>query len=86
MNTGVATYVWILDNDKAVDRHGKVELIDGAGLWRKMSKSLWSKRRRMTRAYIDQDLTAPARRPREVDELLTKIFETTPTSGTDGAQ
>jgi len=47
-NTGIATYVWILDNDKPAERLGKVQLIDATGYWTKMRKSLGSKRREMT--------------------------------------
>ncbi|WP_414899268.1 type I restriction-modification system subunit M [Serinicoccus sp. CUA-874] len=73
-NTGIATYVWILDNDKPADRQGKVQLIDGSGLWHKMRKSLGSKRKRLDRDDIDQVLAAYAR-PDEVDPALTKIFD-----------
>jgi type I restriction enzyme M protein len=52
-NTGIATYVWILDNDKRPERKGKVQLIDGSGSWSKMRKSLGSKRRELTRSDID---------------------------------
>ncbi|MEI2827473.1 MAG: N-6 DNA methylase [Dermatophilaceae bacterium] len=31
-NTGIATYIWILDNTKAPERKGKVQLIDATGL------------------------------------------------------
>lgn len=43
-NTGIATYVWILSNNKTADRKGKVQLIDGTNLCGKMRKSLGSKR------------------------------------------
>ncbi|MCA6312942.1 class I SAM-dependent DNA methyltransferase [Phenylobacterium sp.] len=46
-NTGIATYVWVLTNRKSQDRKGKVQLIDGSGFWRKMRKSLGSKRKEM---------------------------------------
>lgn len=44
-NTGIATYIWILDNSKHPDRKGKVQLIDGTSYWTKMRKSLGSKNR-----------------------------------------
>lgn len=44
-NTGIATYIWILDNDKPVSRRGKIQLIDASDQWVKMRKSLGSKRR-----------------------------------------
>ncbi|WP_323009627.1 class I SAM-dependent DNA methyltransferase [Paracoccus sp. (in: a-proteobacteria)] len=46
-NTGIATYVWILSNRKPAARKGRVQLIDGSGFWRKMRKSLGSKRKEM---------------------------------------
>ncbi len=42
-NTGIATYVWILDNHKKADRQGKVQLIDATRMYKKM-KSLGNKR------------------------------------------
>jgi type I restriction enzyme M protein len=60
-NTGISTYVWILSNDKAPERKGKVQLINGIHLYGKMRKSLGSKRKVMgeedialiTRTYGD---------------------------------
>jgi type I restriction enzyme M protein len=51
-NTGIATYVWILSNRKPAPRRGKVQLIDASSLWRKMRKSLGSKRKEMSDADI----------------------------------
>lgn len=50
-NTGIATYIWILDNDKKVDRQGKVQLIDATRMYVKM-KSLGNKRVRITDEQI----------------------------------
>jgi type I restriction enzyme M protein len=46
-NTGIQTYVWILNNRKPAERCGKVQLIDASSerFWRSMRKSLGSKRR-----------------------------------------
>jgi type I restriction enzyme M protein len=46
-NTGISTYVWVLTNRKPARRKGKVQLIDASGFWRKMRKSLGSKRKEM---------------------------------------
>ncbi|SMQ70954.1 class I SAM-dependent DNA methyltransferase [Agreia sp. VKM Ac-1783] len=46
-NTGIATYVWIIDNDKRPERRGTVQLINGAGFSQKMRKSLGSKRKKL---------------------------------------
>ena len=44
-NTGISTYVWVVSNDKAEQRRGKVQLIDASDLWEPMRKSLGDKRR-----------------------------------------
>ncbi|MEJ7648695.1 MAG: class I SAM-dependent DNA methyltransferase [Nakamurella sp.] len=46
-NTGISTYLWILDNRKPAERKGKVQLIDGTAMFRKMKKSLGSKRKEL---------------------------------------
>ncbi|TQE99483.1 MAG: SAM-dependent DNA methyltransferase [Spiribacter salinus] len=49
-NTGIATYVWVLSNRKPAERRGRVQLINATGRYRKMRKSLGSKRQ-----YIDEE-------------------------------
>ena len=49
-NTGIATYIWILDNTKHPDRKGLVQLIDGTSFWTKMRKNLGSKGREISDA------------------------------------
>ncbi len=46
-NTGIATYIWILDNTKHPDRKGLIQLIDGTSFWTKMRKNLGSKNREL---------------------------------------
>jgi len=62
-NTGISTYVWILNNHKSVERKGKVQLINAAGskdeelvqsgerrfnrFWEKMPRSLGNKRKQV---------------------------------------
>ena len=58
-NTGIATYVWVVSNKKPADRRGQVQLIDASGFWRKMRKSLGSKRKEMG----DEDIA-----------LVTRLF------------
>jgi type I restriction enzyme M protein len=43
-NTGIATYIWVLSTKKSSARVGKVQLIDGSKLFRKMRRGLGSKR------------------------------------------
>jgi len=47
-NTGIATYVWILDNAKPADRLGTVQLIDASGFFSKMRKNLGQKSRELS--------------------------------------
>lgn len=47
-NTGIATYVWLLDNNKPADRIGTVQLIDGTGFWTKLRKNLGQKNREVS--------------------------------------
>jgi type I restriction enzyme M protein len=49
-NTGISTYIWILDNTKQPERRGKVQLIDASAMWVKMRKGMGSKRKE-----IDED-------------------------------
>jgi type I restriction enzyme M protein len=42
-NTGITTYIWILSNNKAAHRKGKVQLIDAGQLYRKLRKNLGNK-------------------------------------------
>src|SRR5690606_11184562 len=51
-NTGIATYVWVVSNKKDDDRRGHVQLIDASGFWRKMRKSLGSKRKEMGEEHL----------------------------------
>lgn len=44
-NTGIATYIWVLDNTKVAERKGKVQLIDATGAWTKLRKNLGAKGR-----------------------------------------
>ena len=53
-NTGIATYIWILDNDKKKERKGKVQLIDGTQQFDKMRKNLGSKRKELSGANIEE--------------------------------
>ena len=56
-NTGIATYIWVLTNRKAPERQGKIQLIDGTGMWVKMRKSLGSKRRELSYEDINRIIT-----------------------------
>ncbi len=47
-NTGISTYIWIVNNKKKPNRKGKIQLIDGSHLFKLMKKSLGSKRKEVS--------------------------------------
>ena len=47
-NTGIATYIWVVSKDKAVERAGKVQLIDASKCSVKRRKPLGNKRNEFT--------------------------------------
>ncbi|RUU51575.1 SAM-dependent DNA methyltransferase, partial [Mesorhizobium sp. M7A.T.Ca.TU.009.01.1.1] len=55
-NTGIFTYVWLVNNRKLPERKGKVQLIDGTRFFERMKKSLNNKRNEITEDQI-RDLT-----------------------------
>lgn len=60
-NTGITTYIWLLNNNKPDNRRGKVQLIDASLLFRKLRKNLGNKNcefapehvSEITHAYLD---------------------------------
>jgi len=46
-NTGIATYIWLLTNNKTKKRKGHVQLVNAVNFWKKMKKSLGSKRKEL---------------------------------------
>lgn len=59
-NTGIAIYIWLLDNDKRADRKGKVQLIDATRMYRKMPKSLGNKRVLISNEQVEEIVQAYA--------------------------
>jgi len=53
-NTGITTYVWLLSNNKSVTRQGKVQLIDGSLLFKKLRKNLGEKNCEFTSEHIEE--------------------------------
>ncbi|MCT4778857.1 SAM-dependent methyltransferase [Exiguobacterium soli] len=51
-NTGIATYVWILTNNKAPLAKGKVRLVNAVDFSKKMKKSMGSKRNEITEEQL----------------------------------
>lgn len=55
-NTGIATYIWILTNNKPAQRRGKVQLIDASTFCIPAKKSLGSKRNDIRPEHIEHVL------------------------------
>lgn len=53
-NTGIATYIWVLNNKKENIRKGKVQLINANQMYEKRRKSLGNKRNDIPKHYIDE--------------------------------
>lgn len=53
-NTGISTYIWILTNNKAVIRKGKIQLVNTVDFYKKMKKNMGSKRNEITQDQIDE--------------------------------
>lgn len=73
-NTGIATYIWVLSNNKAPERAGKVQLINANGIYSKMRKSLGSKRNEFTDDQIEQIMEL-YRAYDKADPKLSKVFD-----------
>jgi type I restriction enzyme M protein len=52
-NTGIATYIWIVNNRKKPQRQGKIQLISATEFYGKMRKSLGSKRKELSDRDIE---------------------------------
>jgi len=78
-NTGIATYIWILDNDKRPDRAGRVQLIDASSFFTKMRKNLGDKSREVSDTDRDRVVAiydAFDAQPEE-DTAHSRVFATT---------
>lgn len=53
-NTGIATYIWIITNQKKKHRQGKIQLIDATEFHTPMRKSLGSKRKQISDTQIEE--------------------------------
>jgi type I restriction enzyme M protein len=53
-NTGIATYVWLIRNNKPAKRKGKIQLINAVDFWKPMKRSLGNKRRRIDNEQINE--------------------------------
>lgn len=73
-NTGIATYIWILSNNKPSYRQGQVQLINASSMGNAMRKSLGSKRK-----FLDENQIKDIVRLYGENEpsKISKIFNTT---------
>ena len=88
-NTGIATYVWLLTNRKALERQGaKVQLIDASSFWVPMPRSLGDKRRQIPpdkardileilKDYRDGDTRTVTRDGNQEEVVVSRVFPTT---------
>ena len=74
-NTGIATYIWVLDNHKPEKRRGKVQLIDATEQWVKMRKSVGAKRRMLSPTNIETIVNLYGDFE-DADPEVSKIFNT----------
>jgi type I restriction enzyme M protein len=78
-NTGITTYIWILSNNKAPIRKGKVQLIDAGQLYRKLRKNLGNKNCEFAPEHITEIVKVHATMQtadRESDEgISSKVFD-----------
>jgi type I restriction enzyme M protein len=55
-NTGLATYIWVLTDNKEAKRQHKVQFIDARDMWEPLPRNLGDKRRRLSLDHIAQVL------------------------------
>lgn len=55
-NTGITTYIWLLSNNKAAERKGKVQLIDASQRYSKLRKNLGAKNCEFEPKHINEIL------------------------------
>lgn len=72
-NTGIATYVWVLTNNKSSERKGKVQLINANGISSKMRKNLGNKRNEFTDEQIEQIMSEFRAFPNESN--ISRVFD-----------
>ena len=78
-NTGITTYIWILSNNKATDRKGKVQLIDAGQLYRKLRKNLGNKNCEFAPEHVKEItsvyMSSLSRKRTENQHLASQIFD-----------
>ncbi len=78
-NTGITTYIWILNNNKPAHRQGKVQLIDAGQSFAKLRKNLGAKNCELKAKHIKEIMLAyeafeEVKRDK-ADGLAVKVFD-----------
>jgi type I restriction enzyme M protein len=68
-NTGITTYIWILSNNKAKNRQGKVQLIDAGLMFQKLRKNLGQKNCEFAPEHI-REIVSVYSKMQSVDRLI----------------
>jgi len=68
-NTGITTYIWVLSNNKAASRQGKVQLIDAALMFQKLRKALGNKNCEFSPEHI-REIVAVYEKMKVVDRSI----------------
>ena len=71
-NTGITTYIWVLSNNKALHRKGKVQLIDASELYQKLRKNLGAKNCEFSSEHIEKITHLYMEMP---NQGISKVFE-----------
>jgi len=78
-NTGITTYIWLLNNNKPKARQGKVQLIDAGQLYRKLRKNLGNKNCEFAPEHISEiiDTYTDFKTIKREDEtgIATQVFD-----------
>lgn len=79
-NTGITTYIWLLSNNKAQNRKGKVQLIDANDLYSKLRKNLGDKNCELEPKHISKIMEVYAKFQTCDDEIdgkkiSSKVFD-----------
>jgi type I restriction enzyme M protein len=84
-NTGITTYIWILTNNKSIERKGMVQLIEASLMFRKLRKNLGAKNcefspddiRKITSVYLNNEEVERAIDPETHEEtgMAAQIFD-----------
>lgn len=75
-NTGITTYIWVLSNNKATERKGKVQLIDAGQAFRKLRKNLGNKNCEFAPEHITDIVNVYGKMAVENEQnIASKIFD-----------